>query len=479
MEAFTGEQNVLIMTRLHKGAIFLLPALAATYVAACGVLSRINRAHVLSSAGSASANSAHPDRLPPGFLLGTATSAYQVEGGNQNADWAAFEQLPGTIARGERAGRAADEWNRVPQDIGLMRAMGANAYRFSIEWSRLEPKRGAWDEVAWSHYVDEVSQLRAAGVEPMVTLLHFTLPQWLAEQGGLRAPDFPALFARFAAEAARRLGAQVHLWCTINEPNTQMALGYLDGRWPPGEQSPQNAKQALVGLLRAHAGAARELHEHAPGAQVGVAVNLIIADPSSRWNLLDWVTAYVSRSAYDWCFYDAIRSGRARLWVPGFLNLDERIDGLKGSADFYGVNYYTRFLFHFSPSTPEKFTQRPGPGTITDMGWEIYPDGMLRILRAVWSRYRLPVYVTENGIADSTGRLRGPFVEGHLRAVWQALGEGIPVRGYFYWSLMDNFEWAEGFRPRFGLYHVDYATEERSPAAGSDVFRIWAQKLRR
>ena len=280
------------------------------------------------------------------LTLGTATAAHQVEGGNTRNDWSVFEQEPGRIAEGDRSGRASDEWNRVPQDIKLMQDVGANAYRFSIEWSRLEPQEGVWDDPAWAHYQDEIHELRAAGIEPMVTLLHFTLPEWLAARGGVRAPAFPLRFGRFAAEAARRLGPQVRLWCTLNEPNVQMTLGYLDGRWPPSERSPEHAVDAFVGLLRAHAAAAGELHRLAPGAQVGVAVNMIIADPASRWSLLDWASSYTIRKAFDWSFYDAIVSGRARLSVPGIPSVDEPIEGLAGSADFYGVNYYTRFLFH-------------------------------------------------------------------------------------------------------------------------------------
>jgi beta-glucosidase len=457
--------------RFFRRSAIVFTGFAVVYLVACAAFAIANPDQVL-RLQDAAARAAHI--LPHGFLLGTATAAHQVEGGNTLNDWATFEH-EGHLAA--TSGRADDEWNRVPQDVALMHNLGANAYRFSIEWSRLEPQQGAWNEADWAHYSDEISKLRAAGITPMVTLLHFTLPEWLAQRGGLLAPDFPQDFARFAAEAARRLSPQVNLWCTINEPNTEMALGYLDGRWPPNEQNPQHAVEAMVAMLRAHAAAAAELHHLAPGSQVGIAVNQIIADPASRWNLLDWMAAYRARTAFDWSFYDAIQSGRAQLWIPGLPNLDEPIEGLKGSADFYGVNYYTRFLLHFSPTAPVMLEPEPGPGPESDVNWEIYPDGMLRILRLVWDRYHLPIYITENGIADHDGSRRGSFIEDHLEAVTEAAGEGIPVRGYFYWSLLDNYEWSEGYKPRFGLYSVDYSTEARTPAPGSEVFRKWAQSL--
>lgn len=463
----------------HKiGRITLgtLAVLCVSYVAACLILSAMNPDRIHRRTAHAATMPA-PEALPPGFLLGTATAAHQVEGGNTGNDWSVFEQQPGHIARGDRSGRASDEWNRVPQDIGLMKDLGANAYRFSIEWSRVEPQEGVWDEAAWSHYQDEVRELRAADITPMVTLLHFTLPEWLAARGGVRAPDFPPLFAKFAAEAGRRLGPQVHLWCTLNEPNVQMTLGYLDGRWPPGENSPPHAVEAFAGMLRAHAAAAAALHRLVPGAQVGIAVNMIVADPASRWNLLDWASSYMVRKAFDWSIYDAIASGRARLSVPGIPNLDEPIAGLKGSADFVGVNYYTRFLFHFSTGFPPSFARTSDSENTTDLAWSIYPDGLQRVLQDTWARYHLPIYVTENGIADAAGTRRGAFIQSHLEAVDEAVREGIPVRGYFYWSLVDNFEWAEGFRTRFGLYHVNYPTEERTLAPGAEVFRSWAATL--
>ncbi len=408
--------------------------------------------------------------LPTEFLWGTATSAHQVEGGNAWNDWARFELEAGRVKDGEKSGIAADHWNRVAEDVSLMQAIGANAYRFSIEWSRVEPREGDWDEAAWSHYQDEVTQLRAAGVVPMVTLLHFTLPAWLAERGGLTAADFPAGFARFANEAAKRLGPHVDLWCTLNEPNVQMYQGYVEGVWPPGVRDSELAAQAFAGLVRAHAAAAAALRKADRSAQVGAAINMIVFDPASRWSLPDWIAAREADAGFNWAFYDSIERGRIHLSLVGFPKLDEPLEGLAGSADYLGLNYYRRNMVRFTLGAPGLVTILPGPGQLSDTGVEVYPEGLLRLLRRAWKRYRLPIYVTENGVADSVGTLRPGYLRSHAHAVARALDEEIPVRGYFHWSLLDNFEWTEGFGPRFGLYRVDYETFERALTPGSEEF---------
>ncbi len=416
--------------------------------------------------------------FPDRFLWGTATCAHQIEGGNSHSDWWEFEQQPGRIASGERSGDAADHWNRVDEDIALMTRLGANSYRMGIEWARLEPEDGGsgaplWDEGAWDHYRREIDALLAAGLEPMVTLLHFTLPLWLSRRGGVCALDFPARFGRFAAEAARRL-PDVRLWCTINEPNVVMFFGYVDGVFPPGVKDPKRAVQAFRGQLRGHAAAAQALREVAPYAMVGVANHLVRLEPLRPRNPLDrFVTAQADK-AFNWGFQDSIHAGRARMKALGFPSLDEPIDGLKGSTDFFGLNYYTRNLLGFSPRTPGMVRREVAPGLVNDLGWEIHPQGFEQVIREAWGRYRLPVIVTENGIADAKGDLRPSYLSSHIAAMRRAMADGVPVLGYYHWSLLDNFEWAEGFDPRFGLYRVDYATQERHETPACGVFREFA-----
>jgi beta-glucosidase len=405
---------------------------------------------------------------PPGFLWGTATAAHQVEGGNRN-DWSRFEEQEGRIARGERSGQAVDHWNRMGEDVALMQDLRANAYRFSIEWSRLEPHEGQWDDAAFARYLVLLGILREARITPMVTLLHFSLPQWLADRGGVRAADFPLRFALFASEAARRLGPEVDLWCTINEPNVQMYLGYVEGVWPPGHKKPAEAAEAFAGLLRAHALGAQAVRRHDPGARVGVAQNLILFEPASKLSVPDWLAARGAAEAFDWAFYDSIQAGRIRLRSPGFPTLDEPLPELLGSVDYFGANYYRRDLIRFAPTAPGALQILPGPGPRNDLGWEIHPEGLLRLLRQAFARYRLPIYVTENGIADARGDARPAYLRAHAYALTRAITEGIPVKGYFHWTLMDNFEWALGFAPRFGLYRVEpnRLTRVPTPAAGA------------
>ena len=412
-----------------------------------------------------------PKVFPPGFLMGTATSAHQVEGGNIYNDWYRWEQVPGHIKNGDKSGSASDSWNLVAQDIALMKSIGVNSYRFSIEWSRLEPTQGQFNAAAFAHYDDQLTKLRAAGITPMVTLLHFTLPAWLSDRGGLLASDFPDRFKIFSEEVAKRYGSKVDLWCTINEPNVQMFNGYLDGIWPPGEKNTVNAVLAYAALLRAHASSSTALRTYDPGAKVGVAMALIYFEPKSPLLPTDLVATVTANEVFNWAFYDSIALGRIKLNVLGLPTIDIPLPGLLGSADFLGVNYYTRNLVTLAPLSPALIEQTPGPGPKTDLGWEIYPEGLLKMLRTGYQRYHLPIYITENGLADADGDQRPAFLRDHLNMVALALKENIPVKGYFHWSLIDNFEWAEGFTPRFGLYKVDYVSKSRQARPG--VMEYW------
>lgn len=455
------------MPKIIRWLTVAIAILCAAYVGTALYFQRTNPRPVLDTAST----TAFDPAWPAGFLWGTATAAHQVEGGNVHNDWWRFEQQPGKIAHGDKSGAAAGHWDRVPEDIGLMRTLGANAYRFSIEWSRLEPIEGQWDEAAWAHYADELSQLRAAGQEPVVTLLHFTLPAWIADRGGATAPDFPDRFGRFAAEAARRLGPQVRWWCTVNEPQVQMYNGYVTGYWPPGMKDNALAVKAFEGLLRAHGAAATALRRGDADAYIGLASNMIWFEPSNRWNVLEWVVSNAVSDGFNWSFYESIKNGRMNFNLPGFPALDAYEPSLKGSIDWVGINYYRRNLVRFKPGAPGMVDISNGPGTLSDAKVEIYPDGLLGLIREGWKRYHLPIVITENGVADSTGAHRPMFLRQHSYAIKQAIDEGIDVRGAFHWTLMDNFEWAEGYGWRFGLYRLDLRTLSRTAAPGADEFR--------
>jgi beta-glucosidase len=451
--------------------LFVLALLVLAYWIALQIFSRQDPEPSFSNLLAASASPS----LPADFLLGTATSAHQVEGNNLHNDWSDFEK-EGKVARGEQSGLACDAWNRFDQDLARMKELGADSYRFSLEWSRLEATEGTHDEAAWDHYAEQLQKLREAGITPMVTLLHFTLPRWISARGGVTAPDFPDKFGAFAAEAARRLFAMVDLWTTINEPNVQMFMGYVSGEWPPEKKSPEEAARAFVGLLKAHAAAARAIRHVSPEAQIGVAMNLVSFAPSRRAWLPDWLAARFAATTYNWAFYDAIQSGRIRLRVPGQAPLDEPCEDLLGSVDFLGINYYTRNIVRYAPTKPGGVQLKPGSREQSDLGWEIYPEGLLKLIRHAWRRYQLPIYITENGLADASGEKRGPFLRAHLYAIHRAIEEGAKVLGYFHWSLLDNFEWHHGYTPRFGLYRMDYATQSRTATPAVEVFRQLSHK---
>lgn len=416
-----------------------------------------------------SQSSPSPPTFPCGFLWGTATSAHQVEGGNTNNDWWAFEQQPGRIRGGDRSGLACDWWRNAEADFDRMVALHQNAHRMSLEWSRLEPEPGRYDDRAIARYRAMLSGLRARGIEPMLTLQHFTLPLWAARAGGWENPRIVEWFGGYARRCAAWFGDLVTEWVPINEPNVVAALGYLLGTHPPGVRSLRRARRIVPNLLRAHAAAHRAIHEAVIGARVGVAHNVHIFDPARDRSRLDRWTAGIQDRAFNWMWLDVLSrgGGRSALWFG-------RIPECAGTMDFVGVNYYTRDRVRFVAWRPGAAfgENRPTPGApISDYGYgEIYPEGLFRALAETWRRYRLPVVVTENGLPDADDRQRPAFLLTHLTQLLRAVREGVPVAGYYHWSLVDNFEWAEGWAMRFGLVAVDPATQERTERPSARLY---------
>ncbi|HEY6379272.1 MAG TPA: glycoside hydrolase family 1 protein [Candidatus Dormibacteraeota bacterium] len=410
--------------------------------------------------------------LPAGFLLGCASAAHQVEGGTDN-DWSEWARQPGRIRDGSDAAVACDHWHRYPEDLQVLASLGQNAHRFSLEWSRIEPRPGDFDEAALAHYADVVACCRDLGMEPLVTLLHFTLPRWLTERGGVRAPEAPARFARYAAVCAERLGPSVEWWVTINEPNVQALMGYLTGEWPPGKASMPVAFAALRGLLRMHAGAATALRavaaRHERRARVSVAHHVRGLRPARPSSVMDRLACLpVDRLMNRW-WPRACRSGRM---LPP-VGRGEKVAGAAGSLDWLGLNYYCDDTVRFAPRRPSQlFAQRfPDPRRQqSSFGWAIHAGGLTRVLHELWDEFRLPIVVTENGVADEADELRGRFLVEHVTAVARAAAAGVDVRGYLHWTAMDNFEWAEGYTKRFGLFAVDRDTLQRRPKPSAAVF---------
>jgi beta-glucosidase len=423
--------------------------------------------------------------FPPDFLWGAATSSHQVEGGCTNNNWFAFESASDgaghpRIARGQKAGDACLHWERFRDDIALLQLMGLNAYRFSVEWSKVEPREGCWDEDALRHYEEVAGALCDAGITPVVTLHHFTNPLWFEERGGFLQNDAPATLARFATKVYERLADRVPLWCTINEPSVYAVNGYVTGEFPPARKSFREAGQVLANLMRAHASMYQACKAINPAPQIGLATNVFIYRPARPHNPFDITVARLAQKNLNDEVFRCLVNGAMDFHFP--LLVRSRIRALPAHAcDFIGINYYTRFLLRFSPRSVgfvRQILDAP-PERVTDMGWEIYPEGLLESLKMAAAWTKMPLYVTENGLADDSDTKRPVFFRDHLQAMADARRSGIDVRGYFCWSLMDNFEWAHGFDKRFGLYHVDFSTQQRTLRKGSEVLRDFIHQVRR
>jgi beta-glucosidase len=427
--------------------------------------------------GLLAASPAVAGAFPPGFKWCVATAAHQIEGGNERSDWWAFEQQPGRIKNGDRSGDAADHWHRLEQDVQLLRELGVTQYRFSVEWAKIEPVEGRIDDEALEHYVDEVRMLRASGIEPLVTLMHFTLPAWVAAKGGWAWDGIVPAFAAQAARVEAALGPYVRDWVTVNEPMVAVLNGYVLGLFPPAQTDFATAVLPMTNMLKAHAAAYHALHRAAATAgrtaRVGVAHHLRLFEPWTSWNPLDRYIVQRIDAVWNWAFFDALETGRLVAYLPFTLDVDTQVPDAAGTQDFVGINYYTRDRLAFSLTAPGKYEQRISPGTpLTDLGWEIYPEGLYAVVKEASAHAPgRSIMITENGLADAADSRRAGFLRDHLGALQHAIADGVPVEGYCHWSLLDNFEWAEGFAPRFGLYAVDYATQERTLRPSGEVFR--------
>jgi beta-glucosidase len=429
---------------------------------------------------------------PAGFMLGASTSAHQIEGGTRN-DWTEWERgfyPDGSphVVDGASAARAADSWNLWRSDLAALQLLGANTYRLGVEWSRLEPEPGVWDEAAAARYREMFAGLRAAGVTPIVTLYHFTLPLWVSARGGWDWEGAPAALAAFAGRAGAAFGDLVDWWCTINEPNVLVAKGYLSAEWPPGVRDPRRAALALAALMRAHglmtaalrAGDRADADGDGRATRIGFAQNVRLFDPFSP-SPSDGIVAGAADWFYDESFLDAITLGRVRVVLPKVIDIDEPFPPLAGSLDYLGLNYYTRDLVvgHLGGPTPFSAAAVPDRPR-SDLGWEIYPEGLYRLLMR-YARRGWPLLVSENGVADGRDVWRPSFLRAHIYAVDRARADGAPVIGYLYWSLIDNFEWSHGYRGHFGLYKIDFEGDPllaRRPTAGVKTFQEAARNLR-
>jgi beta-glucosidase len=395
---------------------------------------------------------------PRSFLWGSATSSYQVEGGIENNDWAlaAMETQsrgnhsalsstffraasPCVSSRVPFAGRSADHYHLYEKDFDLAASLSHNAHRFSLEWARIEPEEGKFNEEAIEHYRKVIQSLKKRNIIPFITLWHFTLPIWFAKMGGFKHKRSPEIFSRYCSFVIERLGNQSVFWITINEPIVWATDGYIWGKWPPFKKNIFSYKRVVKNLVKAHIVSYECIKKINPALQIGIAKNNI--DFESNRNPLNKILSSALKRFKN--FY--------------FLN------SIKDHQDFIGLNYYIHKKFG---GKSKSSTSLP----LSDMGWEIYPPGIYHCLLDL-RKYKKPVYITENGIADALDTKRADFIKDSLEWVKRAMEEGVDIKGYFYWSLLDNFEWSYGFEKRFGLIEVNYDTMERKIRPSAYVYK--------
>jgi len=390
-----------------------------------------------------------PLKFPKGFLWGTATSAHQVEGGNDYNDWWAWEEGAGHVKNDDMSGKAADHYNRFREDFGIAKKMGSRLHRLSIEWSRIEKEPGKFDRAALKHYHEVFDALRKKNIKIMLTLHHFTNPLWFTERGGWMSRRAPHYFARFVKKMAREYGKKIDFWITINEPNVYAANGFLRGVWPPQKKSIFAYLRVIHNLARAHRRAYRIIHASQKNAQVGIAHNVFSIESYQWWKLSSFLKMKLLN----------------HVWNHHFFSLS------RGTHDFIGINYYFHTRIRksglFSIKTIDaREEHREG----SDLGWEIYPLGIFQAIMNM-RQYNLPLYITENGVAAENDDRRCRFLVAHIKEVYHAIQAKADVRGYCYWSLIDNFEWDKGFTPRFGLVEIDYSHDyARRPRPSAHVY---------
>lgn len=398
-------------------------------------------------------------KFPEGFFFGAATSSHQVEGACTN-DWSEWEKMnsarladnysksnadhptrfsvEGSDPDNYISGKSVDHYNRFDEDFAIAAKLCLNAYRFSVEWSRIEPAENEWNLKEIDHYHRVLDSLYKNNIEPFVTIWHWTLPLWLSSTGGVMNKKFSFYFARYAAKLAESFGDKVKFYITINEPEIYSLNSYMSGKWPPMRKGLLSYYHTISVLINTHKAAYRSIKTVSPETNIGPACNMTFFE--SGGGPLNYIATILAE----------------RLWNRFFISR------IYQETDFIGLNYYfhNRIKYGFNKNRNE---------TVSDMGWELYPEGIFHLLYKL-RKFNLPVYITENGLADADDTRRGKLIEDTLKNVYKAIQEGCNVRGYFHWSLLDNFEWDKGFWPRFGLVSVDRKTMKRTVRKSAETY---------
>lgn len=387
--------------------------------------------------------------FPKNFFWGASTASHQVEGKNIN-QWSVWEQanakefsqlahtrISGLPIWGEIktqaespnnyiSGDGVDHFRRYREDFDIIKQLNLNAFRFGIEWSRIEPEEGIWDETAIEHYRKYIRELRARGIEPFANIWHWTVPVWLEEKGGFKKSENIQYFSKFVQKIADELVDDLTYIITLNEPNVYTSFSYVIGEWPPEEKSLWTGIKVYRHLLKAHKEAYKILKRRKPQLQIGLAQQLANIQAKRPHNLVDTTATKWMRYYWNWWFLNRCRK----------------------QQDFVGFNYYFSDYYRgFRPDNPKV--------PLNDLGWYMEPEGLYPLLLRVWSHYKKPIFITENGVADMNDDFRRWWLEESVVAMEKAISEGVDIRGYLHWSLLDNFEWKYGWWPKFGLVHVD------------------------
>ncbi len=404
--------------------------------------------------------------FPRGFLWGTATAAHQVEGNNTNNQWWQWEQNGHTKGT---SGLACDWWGgRWREDFDRAAEAGQNAHRLSVEWSRIQPTPDSWDEDALERYRTMLRGLRERGMTAMVTLHHFSDPLWFFETNGWEREEAVGLFEKFVRKTVEALKEYCTLWCTINEPNLYALSGYVTGDFPAKHHGMNIAMQVMSNLLRGHAAAYRAIHQIQPECRAGYALHYRPMVPANKWNPLDRLMRNIQYNGVSETFPSALRDGIMRSPL-GRVSIPEA----KGTQDYVGINYYAEDTVAFDITKPNLMFGRRyySPDVEVGSSGQVAntPEAFFKTIK--WAMdFKLPILITENGVDDPSDDLRRRYIAQHLHQVWRAVNFTWPVKGYFHWSLVDNFEWERGWTQCFGLWGLDVETQKRIKRPSVDLY---------
>lgn len=407
--------------------------------------------------------------FPKGFLWGTATSAYQVEGNNPYSNWSEWEKKQGKIIENQSIGNACDWWSgKWKDDLERIKLTHQNAHRLSVEWSRIQPEKDRWDEHALDFYRKILMGFRERNITPLVTLHHFSEPIWISENGSWESENIVDLFSKYVIKVVETLKEYCNYWIPINEPNVLIHQGYIEGNFPPGVSSLFSAFTVMVNLVKAHSSAYSAIKRIQPLSRIGTAINFRAFWPKNDFNPFDiWMSKFLHHQ-YNDSFISTLAKGKLN-----FAFRKEKMADAVNSYDFLGLNYYSGDEIQFSLFKPREFFHErsyPQLSEISENGFIAnVPTGFESAIK--WAeKYQKPIIITENGIEDSKDHQRPQYLIEHIHKLWRAVNLNVPIKGYFHWTLVDNFEWERGWSQRFGLWRLNNSDQTRIRTKSVDLY---------